>query len=203
MRCTKPPSPVDAARILLRALGEDCAPNLPPYMFRLCYFRPPRQSPPPLRAFTGSRPFPLRRCLARCHWFHRGRLRFLRRTRRRHWRQWHGRRGRLRLRAEFLTEAARPQHPTSPVSATARQRHSSIAEAARPQHPTPLQVQFILNPWQTTSILHLSMADEVSQSDLPQLALHLADVVVPSVQVPLCLRINPVGILHGNSKNIC
>jgi hypothetical protein len=84
----------------------------------------------------------------------------------------------------------------------ARQQYSSVAEAARPQHPTPLQVQLILNPWQTASILHLSMADEASQSDLAQLALHLADVVAPSVQVPLHLGINPVGILHGNSKKI-
>jgi hypothetical protein len=44
------------------------------------------------------------------------------------------------------------------------------------------------------------MADEASWSDLAQLALHLADVVAPSVQVPLHLGINPVGILHGNSK---
>jgi hypothetical protein len=44
------------------------------------------------------------------------------------------------------------------------------------------------------------MADEATHPDLAQLALHLADVVAPSVQVPLRLGINLVGILHGNSK---
>lgn len=155
------------------------APNLPPYMFRLCHFSPSPQSPPPLRAIVESCPFHLQRCLA--GWHRRGRPRYLRRARRRQQQRRRGwlRRRRVKLRAEFLVEAARPQHPTSSASATARQRRSSDAEAARPQQPTPLQVRFILNPWETASILHQSMADKATQSDLALLALHMADLVAP------------------------
>ena len=85
------------------------------------------------------------------------------------------------------------------AAAASRVARGSGAAPAR----NPLQVRFVLNPWQTASILHHSMSNEATQLELALLAPHMADMVAPLVQDPLRLHFNPVGILHGNSKNNC
>jgi len=99
-----------------------------------------------------------------------------------------------------VTGAAATREAVAAATAAAASRVARGSGAAPARNP--LQVRFVLNPWQTASILHHSMSNEATQLELALLAPHMADMVAPSVQDPLRLHFNPVGILHGTTAHI-